>query len=92
MTAKTSYSFNWGETQTTTKSEAIAASVKVQPKSQKSVIVSSNRYIMDVPYVATLTKEYYYGSKETINDFKGVYEGVQINQVHVVYGEDTPIS
>ena len=91
VSVTTSYSHEWGGSETTSKTDTTSVSIKVKPHSQKSAIIKANRYTMDVPYVATLTIVYMDDSRSTLTNYRGVYEGVQVNNVEVVYNEDIPI-
>ena len=70
--------------------DSISADITVQPHSFKVVIVS-NRYVMDVPYTANVTPEYADGTKGSSYTFSGVYEGVQVNEICVIFGADVPL-
>ena len=54
--------------------------------------VVSNRYVADVPYTATLTTIYADGTRDTKNNYSGVYRGAQIDEVRVVYNAAVPLS
>jgi adenosyl cobinamide kinase/adenosyl cobinamide phosphate guanylyltransferase len=86
-----SYSHEWGGSETEARTDTISAQIEVQPKSQKTVVIVGNRYTMDVPYSATLITEYVDGTRAVRNNYRGVYKGVQVNDVQVVYEEDIPL-
>ena len=92
VTVTASYSYTTGESVEESKEDSIEVEVTVQPHSQKSVTVTSNRYVMDLPYTCTLTTLYADGSTGVRDNYKGTYEGVQINEIRVVYEEDIPLS
>lgn len=46
---------------------------------------------MDVPYTATLITEYEDGSRGVRNNYRGVFRGVQVNEIRVVYEADVPL-
>ena len=85
------YSYTTEESASKTTSDSIAAVITVQPHSSKSVVVVSNRYVMDVPYTARVTPEYADGSRGSSYTFNGVYKGVQVNKVGLTYGPDVPL-
>ena len=81
----------WGESTTESKTDTIEVEITVQPMSQKTATVVSNRYIADIPYTATLITTYADGSIGVRDDYSGVYRGVQVNEVRVVLDEDVPL-
>lgn len=83
---------SWGESYTESKSDSIEVQITVQPKSKKSATVQSTRYVMDLPYTATLKTEYIDGSTVTDEDYSGVYEGAHIDEIYVIIGPDEDIS
>ena len=93
MTVSTtaSYSYTTGESSTQSYTDVINAEILVQPMSSKSATVTSNRYVIDVPYTATVTPEYTDGTIGSSYTYNGVYRGVQINDIEVIYDEDVPI-
>ncbi|KAJ8042094.1 Natterin-3 [Holothuria leucospilota] len=87
-----SFSQEWGSSSTKTFSDTIEIEVTVKPHSQKAAVVVGNRYTMDIPYTATLITEYEDGSRGVRNNFKGVFRGVQVNEIRVVYEADVPLN
>lgn len=64
----------------------------VSAHSHKTAVVASTRYVADIPYRATLTKIFADGTTEKLNDYNGIYRGVQINSIRVLYEPDIPFS
>ena len=85
------YSYTTEESASETTTDSISADITVQPHSFKAVIIVSNCYVMDVPYTANITPEYTDGTKGSSYTFSGVYEGVQVNEIHVMFGADVPL-
>lgn len=91
ISVTTSYSHEWGGSETTSTSDTISPLIKVPPHSQVTAVVTSRRYTADVPYVATLTIVYADDTTGTLTNYRGVYEGVQISNIQVVYEAAVPI-
>ena len=91
MSTTASYSYTTGESTTETHTDSINTDIIVQPRSSKSAIITSNRYVMDVPYTAVVTPVYTDGSTGSSYTYKGVYKGVQVNDVDVIYEADMPL-
>lgn len=91
VSASTSISTTWGSDISTTKSDSIRAQITVEPRSQKTAVVTGNRYKMDIPYTATLKTVYMDGTSGTNTNFKGVFKGVQVHEVRVVLEKDVPL-
>lgn len=81
-----------GESHSTSYTDEIDAQVTVKPKSQKTVIVSSRRYVADVPYKGTLTVVYADGTTDKLSNFRGTYRGAQVKEVRVTMEDDVPIT
>lgn len=88
---KASFSYTTGGTASETTSDTIQVGVSVLPQSVKSATVTSNRYTIDVPFEATVTPVFPDESEGTPYRFTGLYEGVQMSDVTVVYGPDIPV-
>ena len=86
----TSYSYTWGGQTDETKDSAIDAAITVPGKSQILVTITGRRYKADVPYTATLRKTFEDGTQANAA-ITGVYRGVTISDVTVVYGAAVPI-
>ncbi|PIK55310.1 hypothetical protein BSL78_07782 [Apostichopus japonicus] len=86
-----SYSHEWGGAETKSHSDTISVQTTVQPRSSKAAIIVGNRYTADVPYEATLITVYDDGSRSTNSHFRGVYRGVQVNEIRVTYEADIPL-
>ena len=86
------FSYTTEESATNTTTDSISADIVVQPHSSKAVIIVSNRYVMDVPYTANVTPEYADGTRGSPYTYSGVFEGVQVNKVHVTFGADVPLT
>ncbi len=80
-----------GKSVTESHSDTFEVEVPVQPNSQKTVTVVSNRYVADVPYTATLVTEYADGTRTVRYDYKGVYHGANIAEVRAVVEKDVPL-
>ena len=76
---------------TKTKQDQIRATVSILPKSSKTAVVTATRYVVDVPFTATLVAEYYDGTERCPETYKGKYKGVEVSDVHVVYNSDVPL-
>ena len=85
------YSYTTEESASETTTDSISADITVQPHSSTAVTIVSNRYVMDVPYTANVTPEYADGTTGSSYTFSGVYEGVQVNKIHVTFGADVPL-
>ena len=81
----------WGESITQSKTDTAEVQITVQPMSQKTATVVSNRYIADLPYTATLITHYKDGTFGTRSNFRGVYRGAHIDQIRVVIENDVPL-
>ena len=92
VTTTYSTSTTTGESTTVSQSDSIEAQVTVQPESQKSVTVVTNRYVADVPFTGTLVTEYADGTRTVQYDYEGVYRGAQISEVRVTIEADVPIT
>ena len=92
FSVKAKYETTTGETVTKTKQDQIRATVSILPKSSKTAVVTATRYVVDVPFTATLVAEYYDGTKSRPQTYKGKYKGVQVSDVHVLYNPDVPLS
>lgn len=71
-----------------TKSDSINAEIKVPPHSQVRAVVAGRRYKADVPYKGTLIKHYTDGTTG-ISSLSGVYQGMNVNEVHVTFRNET---
>ncbi|KAJ8042166.1 Natterin-3 [Holothuria leucospilota] len=87
-----SFSHEWGGSTTKSYTDSVSVQVSVQPRSQKSAVIVGNRYTMDIPYTATLITEYEDGSRGVRNNYRGVFRGVQVNEIRVVYEADVPLT
>lgn len=65
--------------------------VTVQPRSRKEVVVVGNRYTIDLPFTARLITVYEDDSRGVRENYRGVFRGVQVNEIRVVYEADTPL-
>ena len=91
VSVTTSFSYTTGQSASETTTDSIRADVEVLPQSMKTATVTSNRYVLDVPYTATVTPEFTDGTNGMPYTFTGVYKGVQLNDIRVVYEADVPI-
>ena len=93
MSTTASYSYTTGELESTTEThtDSREANITVQPHSSKTAIITSSRYVMDVPYTAIVTPEYTNGTIGTTYTYKGIYKGVKVNDIDVIYEADVPI-
>ncbi len=92
VTTTYSTSTTTGESTTVSQSDTIDAQITVQPQSQKTVTVVTNRYVADVPYTATLITEYVDGTRTVQYDYSGVYRGAQISEVRVTIEADVSLT
>lgn len=90
VSVTTSYGHEWGGSETKSTTDSTSVTVKVQAHHTIAAVVTSNRYTMDVPYEASLTIVYADDSKGSLTNFRGVYHGVQINEINVVYEPSVP--
>ena len=90
-TVTASFSYTTGGTSEQTVEDSISAGIEVLPRSQKAAIVTARRYVVDVPYTATLTPIHLDDTKGTPYRYSGVYEGVQVNDFTVIYEADIPL-
>ena len=91
VSVTTSFSYTTGQSASETTTDSIRADVEVLPQSMKTATVTSNRYVLDVPYTATVTPEFTDGTNGIPYTFTGVYKGVQLNDIRVMYEADVPI-
>lgn len=91
LSSTASFSQEWGSATSKTKDDSIAVDITVQPRSSKIAEIVGNRYTMDVPYTATLITHYADDTDETKSDFHGVFRGVEVNDIKVIYHEDIPL-
>lgn len=91
MSTTASYSYTTGESDTEAHADSVDVEILVQPRSSKTASITSNRYIADVPYTAVVTPEYTDGTIGDSYVYRGVYNGVQINEITVIYDADVPI-
>ena len=66
------------------KTDKAVMTMTVPGHSQMTGTVAGKRYTIDVPYKATLIKEYYDGTRAT-SDINGVYKGVTVGEINVEY-------
>ena len=91
MSVTSSFSYTTGESASETTIDTITAGVEVLPLSSISAVITSNRYVLDVPYTATVTPEFTDGTVGSPYTFTGVYEGVQVNDIRVIYEANVPL-
>ena len=92
VSVSTSFSYTTGQSASETTTDSIRAGVEVLLQSLKAAIVTSTHYVLDVPYTATVTPEFTDGTNGMPYTFTGVYRGVQLNDIQVVYEADVPLS
>jgi len=92
VSVSASYEHEWGGSTAETFTDTIEVEVAVQPRSQKEAVIVGNRYTTDIPYTATLITEYEDGSRGVRNNYKGVFRGVQVNEIRVIYEADVPLN
>ncbi|KAJ8042779.1 Natterin-4 [Holothuria leucospilota] len=85
------YEHEWAGYETTTFSDSVDVGITVQPCCTKAAEVSGWRYKMDVPYDATLVTYYADGTQGVREDYQGVFRGVEVSEIHIVYEPDIPI-
>lgn len=91
VSASTSMSQDWGGATSETTTDTIAVEISVQPRSSKIAEIVGNRYTMDLPYTATLITHYTDGTTGTRGEFQGVFRGVEVNDIRVIYHADVPL-
>lgn len=85
-----SFSYETGGSTTTTKEVSATAKPNVQGKSEMRVFIKANHYTTSIPYKASVKKTYFDGSTAT-SEMHGVYEGVEVADWYIQYGESVPI-
>lgn len=91
MSSTASYEYEWGGEVRETTTDSIEVEITVQVKSSKIAEIVGNRYTIDVPYTATLITNYADGTSGKRYDLEGVFHGVQVNDVRVIFHEDVPL-
>ena len=78
--------FSTGETTTETKEESVTANVEVPARSQITAWIQGTKYKADIPYTATI-KKFFFDGTTALATISGVYKGVAISEIKVMYGE-----
>ena len=86
-----SFSYTTGESATETKSDQIRVTVQVLPRSKKTAVITATRYVVDVPYSATVIPEFHDGTTGAPYTFEGIYRGTQVNDIQVIFKPDVPL-
>ncbi|XP_064635651.1 uncharacterized protein LOC135492890 [Lineus longissimus] len=81
---------NAGQTNMTSRSDEIRATVRVEPYSSVNVTVIGFRIEVDVSYTADLVTEYTDGRTDT-QQITGIYRNVDSSEAYVEYGEQIPL-
>ncbi|KAJ8023874.1 Natterin-4 [Holothuria leucospilota] len=85
------YTYSWGETKTWTIEDNTEQDITSPPHSMREATMTGVSYRADVPYTADLVTIYENG-KETRQAINGVLHETSVTDVHLVYGESTPIA
>ena len=80
------FTFETGDTVSTTAMSKVQFAVKLPARSKVTVVVSGTEYKADIPYTATVRTVYYDGT-EAFDTISGVYKGVVIRGNRLTYGK-----
>ncbi len=90
ISMEASYSYTWGESVTDQKTDTWMASVTAPPKTRVRVQGVVTESTIDVPYSADLRVRRSDGTTTTINNFSGVFRGVNVSRF-TIETEDIPL-
>jgi hypothetical protein len=90
LSMEASYSYSWGESVADQKTDSWVASVTAPPKTRVKVQAVVTESTIDVPYSADLRVRRSDGTTTTINNFSGVFRGVNVSRFSVET-EDIPL-
>ena len=74
-----------------TMSDSIAAKVTTPSMRKVMATISGRKYRTDIPYTATVKKTYF-DQTYSLSKVAGTFEGVEVSEVTVTYGDDYPLT
>ncbi|PYX92692.1 MAG: hypothetical protein DMG67_06110 [Acidobacteria bacterium] len=90
ISMEASYSYTWGESVADQKTDSWVATITAPPKTRVRFQAVVTESTIDVPYSADLRVRRSDGTTSTINNFSGVFRGVNVSRFSVET-EDIPI-
>ena len=91
MGSSTTIGFDSGSEFEETMSDTIQARVLVPTMRKVKATINGRKYRSDIPYTATVKKTYF-DMTTSKSKVAGIFEGVEVSEVTVIYGDDYPLT
>ncbi|KAL5270986.1 hypothetical protein ACHWQZ_G001585 [Mnemiopsis leidyi] len=83
--------FESGSEYEETRSDSITAKVITPSMRKVMATITGKKYRSNIPYTATVKKTYF-DQTTSLSKVSGIFEGVEVSEVEVVYGKDYPLT